>query len=338
MAEQISTGYNRLFEVRILHHYWLDEGAVVFDSLDETTQNKKLLNYNISGFIVIKPTPRSTDLMRNFRAVAKQTGIGLVVAVPSDMIIPDDSVFTFTVEITDHAFSSYTALTLLSRKIHECYSPGDDRIYRYKENLPVFSNLTGVPRGVGPGRQLFLSKEIPAPSATDKVEYLVISGNVLLQLTGSQPGATTQQLSANAQSAPVYYHQNDAPAIVPPTGLTGAPELGIELSSGIPDNTFGIINIAAVKPGDPEYSCTDGGLAKENHPVFHIRFRNRSLTWAYLNKNNGNPVSESASPLPLTFSGNAGTKQKPSSGVIKADHEDNNPANRIERIFTEIFE
>jgi hypothetical protein len=338
MAEQISSGYNRLFEVRILHHYWLDEGAVVFDSLDETTRNKKLLNYIISGFIALKPTPRTTDLMRNFRAVARQTGIGLVVVVPAEMVIPDDSVFTFTLEITGHAFFTYTALTLLSRKIYECYSPGDDRIYRYKENLPVFSNLTGVPRGVGVGRQLFLSKEIPAPSATDKVEYLVISGNALLQLTGSQPGATTQQLSANAQSAPVYYHQNDAPVIVPPTGLTGAPERGIELSNEIPDNTFGIINIAAVKPGDPEYSCIEGGLAKENHPVFQIRFRNRSLTWAYLNKNNGNPVSESASPLPLTFSGNAGTKQKPSSGVIKADHEDNNPANRIERIFTEIFE
>ena len=338
MAEQISTGYNRLFEVRILHHYWLDEGIVVFDSLDETSRNKRLLNYNISGLIAIKPTPQTADLMRNIRAVAKQTGIGLVVAVPAEMVIPDESVFTFAIEITDPAFYSYTALTLLSRKIYECYSPGDDKIYRYKENLPVFSNLTGVPRGAGPGRQLFLSKEIPATTATDKVEYLVISGNALLQLTGSQPGATTQQLSANAQSAPVYYHQNDAPQILPPTGLIGAPERGIELSNEIPDNAFGIINIAAEKPGDPEYSCIAGGLAKENHPVFQIRFRNRSLTWTYLNKNNGNPISESASPLPLTFSGNAGTKQKPSSGVIKADHEDNNPANRIERIFTEIFE
>lgn len=338
MAEQISTGYNRLFEVRILHHYWLDDGAIVFDSLDETGRNKKLLNYNISGFIAMKPTPRTADLMRSIRAVAKQTGIGLVIAVPAEMVIPDDSVFMFTIEITDTAFFSYTALTLLSRKIHECYSPGDDKIHRYKENVPDFSNLTGVARGVGPDRQLFISREIPAPTSTDKVEYLVISGNALLQLTGSQPGATTQQLSPNAQSAPVYYHQNDAPLIVPPTGLTGSPERGIELSSEIPDNTFGIINIAAVKPGDPEYSCIAGGLAKENHPVFQIRFRNRSLTWTYLNKNNGNPISESASPLPLTFSGNAGTKQKPSSGVIKADHEDNNPANRIERIFTEIFE
>jgi hypothetical protein len=338
MAELISTGYQRLFEVRILHHYWLDEGAVIFDSLDENSRNKKLLNYNISGSITIKPTPRTADLMRNIRAVARQTGIGQVVVVPVEMVIPDDSVFTFTIEITDPAFFSYTALTLLSRKIYECYSPGEDKIHRYKENVPVFSNLTGVAKGVSADRQLFLSKEIPAPSATDKVEYLVISWNALLLLTGSQPGATTLQLSANAQSVPVYCHQNDAPPIIPTVGLTGAPERGIELSSEIPDNVFGIINIAAVKPGDPEYSCTAGGLAKENHPVFQIRFRNRSLTWAYLNKNNGNPVSESASPLPLTFSGNAGTKQKPSSGVIKADHEDNNPANRIERIFTEIFE
>lgn len=338
MSEVTSTGYKRLFEARILHHYWLDEGSTDFDSLSESIKNKKLINYNISGIIAIKPTPRTTGLLKGIRAVAKQTPAGLVVAVPAEITVPDDSVFSFILEIKDPAFFSYSSMTLQNRKIFECYSPGDDKIYRYKGNIPVFSNLTGVARGVGPSRQLFLSKEIPLLAATDQVEYLVISGSALLQLTGSQPGATTQQLNANAQLAPVYNHQDDAPLIVPPTGLTGAPERGVELSNEIPNNVFGIINIAAVKPGDAEYSCTTGGLAKETHPVFQIRFRNRSLTWTYLNKNNGNPISESATPLPLTFSGNAGTKQKPSSGVIKANHENNNPSSRIERIFTEIFE
>lgn len=338
MAETISTGYRRLFEVRILHHYWLDEGATVFDSFPEDIRNTKLLRYNISSVLSVNPTPGTIYLLKTLKAVTKQTGTGFVVGVPEEMPVPDILVFTFTIEIQDPAFFSYTALTLQDRKISECYSPGDNKIYRYKENVPVFSNLTGVPRGNGPSKQLFLSKEFQAITAEDKVECLVISGNTLLQLTGDQPGAATNQLNASAQSSPVYYHQNDVPLIVPPPGLAGAPERGIELTSEIPDNVFGIISIAAVKPGDPDYSCTTGGLARVNHPVFQIRFRNRSLTWAYFNKNNGNPVSESATPLPLSFSGNAGTKQKPSSGVIKATHEGNNPANRIERIFTEIFE
>lgn len=167
---------------------------------------------------------------------------------------------------------------------------------------------------------------------------MVIAGNALLQLTSSQPGAATQQLSATASAMPVYYNQQDAPLITTPAGLTGAPLREIELTEEIPDSVFGLIRIAAVKPGDPEYSCTAGGIAKDNYTVFQIRFKNRSMIWKYLNRNTGIPVSESATPLPLTFSGNAGTKQKPSGGQVNATFEDNDPSKKIERIYTEIFE
>lgn len=338
MAELIATGYKRLFEVRILHHYWLDEGTTMFDSLPETERNKKLLNYKIDSLISINPTPHSTKALKGIGAIAKQTGLGLVVVVPADKIIPDDTLFVFTIEIKESSFYKYTAFTLLNHKITDCYSPGDDKIFRYKENVPVFSNLTGVSRGSGAGKQLFLSKEIPALTATDQVEALIISGNALMQLTGSQPGAATQQLGSNAASLPVFYHQEDAPPIIPPPGLAGAPARGIELTQEITDNVFGIIEITAVKPGDADYSCTSGGIAKENYPVFQIRFKNRSVIWKYLRKSNGSPVSESPAPLPLTYSGNSGTKQKPSAGFIKAEFEGNIPTNWIERIYTEIFE
>jgi hypothetical protein len=338
MAESVSTGYKRLFEVRILHHFWLDEGITVYDSLSETAKIKKLLNYSLNGFIRVKPLPFTALALSGIKAILKQTSHGIVVVVPDDAIIPDDTQFTFSFEITESSFFRYSAFTLQNRKIFSCYSPGEDKIYRFKENVPVFSNLTGVPRGSGAGKQLFLSKEIPVLTATDQVEYLIISGGALLQLTGSQPGAGTMQLNASASSMPVYYNQGDSPIINPPAGLTGAPLQGIELKDGIPDNTFGIIHISVLKPGDPDYSCTAAGLAKDNYPVFQIRFKNRSVIWKYLNKNTGNPVSESATPLPLTFSGNPGTKQKPSAGQIKAEFEGGIPTNRIERIYTEIFE
>ena len=165
MAESVSTGYKRLFEVRILHHFWLDEGISVFDSLSEEAKIKKLLNYSLNGFLQVKPLPQTASALSGINAIAKQTTLGIVVAVPDNVVIPDDIQLSFTVEITDASFFRYSSLTLQNRKIFECYSPGEDKIYRFKENVPVFSNLTGVPRGTGTGKQLFLSKEIPALTA-----------------------------------------------------------------------------------------------------------------------------------------------------------------------------
>ena len=144
MAERITTGYKRLFEVRILHHYWLDEGATIFDNLPESERNKKLLNYKADQLISVSPTPKTQKLLDGINAVARQTSLGLVVAIPETQITPDDSVFLFTIEIKDSAFFNYTSFTLLDRKIVECFSPGENKIYRYKANVPVFSNLTGV--------------------------------------------------------------------------------------------------------------------------------------------------------------------------------------------------
>ena len=31
--EVVRIGYTRLFEVRLLHHFWLDDGATVFDAI-----------------------------------------------------------------------------------------------------------------------------------------------------------------------------------------------------------------------------------------------------------------------------------------------------------------
>jgi len=55
MAERIVNGYKRLFEVRLIHHYWLDEGGDVFDSLGEDIRNKRLLTYDLRPFLAITP-------------------------------------------------------------------------------------------------------------------------------------------------------------------------------------------------------------------------------------------------------------------------------------------
>jgi len=339
MAERIVNGYKRLFEVRMLHHYWLDDGSALFDTLPDSRKTKLLLTYDSRSFMTVRPTISTANKLKALRGIFINTAPGIVVAIPREVKILDTEVFSFIITINDATFFNYTSLTFINRNIYELYYAPEDKIYRYKENVPVFSNLTGVSRGVNPDNKLlFLSKEIPGSLASDKAEFLNITGNALFQLTSSQPGATKLKLSAIAANMPVFVHQNDSPAIVPPLGLTGTPAKGVLLTNEIPDNVFGILNIAATNPLDADYSCTSAGVAKNTYPVFQVRFKNRLAVWKYLNKNNGAPVSESNTPLPLTSNGNAGVKKKPGESSIKVQFEGNDPTKRIEKVYTEIFE
>ncbi len=338
MAERIVIGYKRLFDVQLLHHYWLDEGSVLFDTLPGSRKTKLLLNYDSRRFLEVNPTPCTSNILKGLKGVFKQTSTGFLVAVPRSVIIPDNEVLTFVITVKDASFFNYTALTLMNRKIVELVNSAEDKLYRYKENVPVFSNLTGAIRGVPPNKSLFLSGEIPASASMDKAEYLNIAAGALVQLISNQPGAATQQINAHASKMPVFVHQNDAPLLVPPDGLTGVPDRGVLLSDQIPDNVFGVISITAINTVDTDFSCTIAGIAKETAPVFQLRFKNRSAYWKYLNKNTGAPVSESSSPLPFTSTGNAGTKRKPGEAFVKVKYEDDDPLKRIEKIYTEIFD
>ncbi len=200
----------------------------------------------------------------------------------------------------------YTALTWRSQGIYEAFDPTDnspDRIvYRYKENVPVLSNLTGATRVSGAVTTLYLSREIPAPAASDAVEALVLSAGALEQLTSDNPGATLQTLANDATKLPVFVNQGDAAPITPPAGVTGAPARGIQLSPDIADNVFALmLTLTAVRGGNDAFSFVDGaGAPKMPWPVFNVRFKNRSTLWTYLDKQTGAVTATEAAPLPLT--------------------------------------
>lgn len=335
MGELIKNGYKRLFEIRILHHYWLDDGATVFDLMSTQEQrDKRLLSYDMRQFLSVSPTTSTSKSLRGLRCVYKNTALGCVVAVPQDEVVPVETKFEFAVTVIDHAFYNYTALTLQPQKIYELYHKPEDKTYRYKEHVPVLSNMTGTSRGTGSNKALFLSSEFPSLATDDRVESLVRSGDALFQLTSEQPGAVPQQLNANAANMPVYIHQDDVPPVVPPAGLSGAPSRGIMLSDDIPDKVFALIRLSAVRAGNADFSFVDGsGHVKANNPVFQVRFKNRATFWKYFNKNTGAAVSAETDALPLTHYKNAGTKQKPSHGLVKTVKSND----KITELVSEIF-
>jgi hypothetical protein len=335
MAERTISLYQRLFEVRLLHHYWLDEGATVFDQIaDAARKNARLLGYDVRPLFDVRPTAATERGLSAYRCVYRTTALGLVVGAPASAIFPADTVFTFIVSVKSSRVHDYTSLTLRPQRIHELFNSADDVTYRYKENVAVLSNLTGATRGTGPNTSLFLSREIPAPDAGDQVESLVLSGGALLQLTSDNPGATTQQLNAQATDHPVFVHQADAPDIVPPAGLAGAPARGVRLSADIADDAFAIVSLTAVRADNDAFSFVDaGGAPKANPPVYQVRFKNRSTVWAYLDKSTLALSSTTPNPLPLTFFGNAGTNQKPSGGFVKADVS----GSTVTRLISEVY-
>lgn len=334
MSEQVSIGYQRLFDVWLLHHYWLDDGGTLFDNVPDKKRTSRLLTYDVRQVFDVAPTTTTASVLNGNRCIFKATALGFTLAVPSNITLAADTVLEFALSVKGDGVFDYTSLTLRPQKIYDLFIPGDRATYRYKENVPRLSNLTGTKRGIAPNATLFLSQEIPAPSPNDPVEALVSSGTALLQLTSDNPGATTQQLVAQKDDFPVFVHQGDVPAIVPPPGLVGAPAKGIALTAGIPDNVFALIRLTAVRGDDDNFSFVDGaGVPKAQPPVYQVRFKNRSTIWTYLDKNTGAVNSASPNPLPLTFFGNAGTKQKPSRGHVKADKS----GGRITRLVSEIY-
>jgi hypothetical protein len=334
MTESARSSYQPLFEVRLLHHYWLDDGATVFDLIPDADRKiRLLLGYDRRTFLAVAPTLATRMTLKGLNGIYKDTALGFIVAVAENQKIPSGTLLEFAVSVVNADFFNYTALTLPPRKITELYHPSDDKIYRYKLNVFVFSNLTGSTRNLDNTKTLFLSSAYAALSGDDKIEALVAAGGGLSQLTNDPPNPTVQQLNASANTLPAFVHQNDVPVVEPPPGLAGAPERGLLLSADIPDTIFALIRLSPVRADDNAFSFTDGGLPKTPHPVFQLRFKSRSTIRRYRNPRSGTVDFTESDPLPLTRFGNAGTRQSPPVGNLKTE----TSGTRITRLISDIF-
>jgi hypothetical protein len=347
MAESIACKYIRLFEVHLLHHYWLDDGLTLFDQPHEVKSSDHLRKYDVRSFLEITPTVATAKKLSTLKGFFKPTALGFMVAAPAGTKIHTDTVFEFVVTVLNADFFSYTALTLRPQKIYELYHESEKITYRYKENVPVFSNVTGVARNKGSVNSLFLSRATPQIKSEAELdsfkveEFLVIEGDdALYQLTMDKPdpGTGKQQLG-KALDLPVFFNQVDVPDLIAHEGLTGVPLRGIRLTDDIPDNVFALVRLSAECADEASFSFIDlsiddkgYGYAKSTHPTYQVRFKSRSTFWKHIKKDN--TITFFSKPLPLTFFGNAiGTKQKPSNGVVKAVMNDE----RVTQLFSEIF-
>jgi len=323
----VRVGYTRLFEVRLLHHYWLDDGATVFDAIgDPVAATRRLLAYNVRRLLSVEPSAATAAAIAGLRGVFRMTGLGFLVAVPDDSVMPSDATWKFFVTVTAADYSNYTALSLRPQPITDVVDAADAKIiHRFKANVPVLSNLTGASQGAGAGKRLFLSQAyVSGADAGDGVEALVTSGSSLRQLTGDPPNAPFHVLGTKS-SHPVYVHQGDVPAG------------GIELTADTPPAVAAVISLAPRRADDSAFSFANAnGTPRTPSRVFEVHFRNRWTTWRYREKGNGTITATETDPLPLTYFGNAGTKQTPSVAAVGVEFDSGNPA-KITRLVSDIY-
>lgn len=338
MGERAHTVFTRLFEVRVLHHYWLDEGATELGAIsDDRARATRLLTYDVRTVVTVEPSPTTRDLVAGMRGVLRSGPLGPVVAVPQETRVPLDATFELHLRSADHAYAAYTALTLRSQRVTDVTDPATGAVHRYKANVPVLSNLTGAARGSGAGKRLFLSTEYTAgASGGDGVEALVTSGTNVRQLTGDPPGAASRVLGPRSE-LPVYVHQGDVPAVVPPAGSTGAPAAGVELTPDVPRDVVAIIRLSPRRGDDNAFSFANANGSVRTPPrVFEVHLRNRWTTRRYRSRRDGTVTSTDVDPTPLTNFGNAGANRKPRADALRVERDVDDPS-RIVQLVSDIY-
>ena len=338
-VEVVGTSYTRLFEVRLLHHYWLDEFVTTFDAIAKpAVKTRRLLEYDVRRLLSVAPSAATSATIAGLRGMFRMTGLGFLVAVPDTAVVPLDTTWEFFVTPTAHEFAGYTALSLRRQPIADVVDPAHpDRILRYKANIPLLSNRAGASQGKGVGQRLFLSRPyVDGADAGDGVEALITSGDEVRQLTGDPPGAPFHVLGKKGEH-PVYVHQGDVPPIVPPPGSSGAPGRGIEMAADTPPTVAAVIRLFPRRPDDDAFSfAAADGAPRTPERVFEVHLRNRWTIWRYHDRKTGTVTTE-PQPLPLTYFGTARSKRKPSTAAVGIDFDPADPP-KITRLVSDIHD
>ncbi|WP_163397768.1 hypothetical protein [Flavobacterium fluviatile] len=116
--------YELLFEVTLLHNYFLNSGEDNYSGMSAKNKAKMLQKFRIDSFAAITPTIETNIRLRNFKMVFKptKTGFRVYVMVKDDatdpfISIPADLKLDFKISITDYQFENYTTLEFSRKQI-----------------------------------------------------------------------------------------------------------------------------------------------------------------------------------------------------------------------------
>lgn len=120
----VTITYSILFEVKILHHYFLNKGVKNFATMTADKQAEMMLLYDMRDIFHITPTAQSKKDLDRHRCLFKQTATGCIVGMKAEIDkgppktetpfhhLDDDLILTFHIHLRDYNLLNYTALPL----------------------------------------------------------------------------------------------------------------------------------------------------------------------------------------------------------------------------------
>jgi hypothetical protein len=117
--------YGLLFEVTLLHNYFLDNGTVAYTSMSAKDKEKMLQKFKSDSFMSIVPTLETNTRLKNFKMTFKpaKTGFRIYIMVKEDdagnpfISVPADLKLDFKISINDYQFENYTDLEFAHKQI-----------------------------------------------------------------------------------------------------------------------------------------------------------------------------------------------------------------------------
>lgn len=235
-----SQTYRTLFELQVLHEYYLNSGPDPFRGMDPTQQQQMLRNYAFDRFLKVIPTARTRKIMDNQKLLLRSDQRGLQVVAQIEETPPgttakpfiplaNNTELHFLVKINDPSFEIYTDLTLVRNQLFffsNILPPHTEPGFPF---LPTAEEQETDPSYISDAYRLVYSGDLREPNRSQEVIKLLgisredqvgLLGVVVLRMHGDVhdiidandeiPAAPTRFVMefANRSTIWKYYFQN----------------------------------------------------------------------------------------------------------------------------------
>ncbi len=278
----IHVKYPVLFQLKVMHHYYLDVGKKLFDNLDGLKKIRLLAEYDVRKILQIQPTPSTQRLLDGHNLLFKPHGLGFAVICQADGngivgLGKKPRVgqnLRFWVKIIDPYFMQYSAGFLKSEQVRiEKATDGTSpdrffkKVYHLKNDAAGLSfSLAAIPADYEPAKNYPPESIVKHDANTDGNPEFYVAQRAVGTNTAPQVSTNLDWLKLE-QITP----QNSNVRYVSQTDLTE-----VELGTDIPQDCFALIEIEANAGAGPAHLYD--GAENLNAPTFEVRFKNR-LTW-----------------------------------------------------------
>jgi hypothetical protein len=205
--------YKSLFEIKLLHHFFLNKGEQAWDTMNQEEKDNILAKSDIREIFDITPTLDCQKELNSHSCIFKSTSTGLLVGIKAEpdqlnpgkfkSFIPlaENLTFRFLLNLKDMNFMNYTALPLRGNR---------DKMFVLTNSsinsTNKFPSLSAIPPVFKPG-DVYMPGDMLADNASNQTKLFTS-----LVKTGNNPTLSADWLTENATiNTPVnYVNLNDS--------------------------------------------------------------------------------------------------------------------------------